>query len=542
MEEIDSVNDKPALINKFFSLKHPSELAELLEITYGRLIYLCYRKEQATNYKTFSLTKKSGGYRKIACPTRPLKDLQQKLTHILQLIYKPKLAVHGFTLKKNIVTNAECHTNKRIILNIDLKDFFPSINFGRVRGLFISKPYSLPPEVASVIAQICCYDNQLPQGAPTSPIISNMVCLQLDSQLQRLAKKQHCMYTRYADDITFSTTAKTLPSSIVIINKLPTEAVSVIGTELNEIIRNCGFTINKEKVRVCYSHQRQMVTGLIVNKKTNPLRKYKSQIRAMLHAWSTYGFKAAQERHWEQYYTKQRRSLRRLPSVNRIVQGKLNFLSMVRGKDDPTYLKLSKKYRQLMSVSGKTYFTDPLDQIFASLWILECEETGAQGTAFMLEKYGLVTCAHVLRDATHAFQVSSLKDKYPITTKAINKDIDLAIIDIGFKLEHSLKGNMSQPEMSAEVKLLGFPNFHLGDTPRMARGHVTGFRTVSAIRRILISAPVIYGNSGGPLLNDKNEVVGIAVTGAETTEAGQFTENHGVIPVSALRHLVEDKA
>lgn len=132
-----------------------------------------------SKYRTFLIGKRSGGFRNINSPNESLKILQRKLNHILQLVYKPKPSVHGFTLERNIVTNSKPHTKKYFVFNIDLKEFFPTVNFGRVRGMFMAKPYLLPPKASTVLAQICCHDNQLPQGAPTSPIISNMICARL---------------------------------------------------------------------------------------------------------------------------------------------------------------------------------------------------------------------------------------------------------------------------------------------------------------------------------------------------------------------------
>src|SRR5207253_3206344 len=153
-------------------------------------------------FRSFEVRKRAGGARTIAAPRGALRLLQVKLLNILSEVFDPRESVHGFVRDRSIVTNADRHKGRPVLLNVDLQDFFPSINFGRVRGVFMAKPYSLPPNVATVLAQLCCLANQLPQGAPTSPIIANMVCARLDGQLQRLAKATDATYTRYADDIT----------------------------------------------------------------------------------------------------------------------------------------------------------------------------------------------------------------------------------------------------------------------------------------------------------------------------------------------------
>ena len=175
--------------NAFFALKTRRDLALLLNYRYEGLVYQLYKVQTEKKYETFFVQKKSGELRTIHAPSPKLKYLQRRLNEVLQNVYLPKPVVFGFTSGKNIVDNASKHKKKNWVLNIDLENFFPSINFGRVRGMFMHKPYNLPDEVATTLAKICCFDNSIPQGAPTSPVISNMICAQMDSQLQDLAWK-----------------------------------------------------------------------------------------------------------------------------------------------------------------------------------------------------------------------------------------------------------------------------------------------------------------------------------------------------------------
>ena len=162
------------------------DVAKLLDYRYSALVYQLYKVSDDEKYETFEIPKKAGGSRTITVPSRVLKLIQRRLAEVLQNTYKPKPVVYGFVPGKNIVDNAKMHKKKNWVLNIDLEDFFSSINFGRVRGMFIGKPYNLPASVATVLAQICIYKNQLPQGAPTSPVVSNMICAKMDSELQDL--------------------------------------------------------------------------------------------------------------------------------------------------------------------------------------------------------------------------------------------------------------------------------------------------------------------------------------------------------------------
>jgi RNA-directed DNA polymerase len=333
------------LVKQFFALRTRQDVAELLEIDDSRLVYHLYIVSYSEKYTTFDIPKKSGGVRKISAPATALKIIQQKLNQVLQHVYESKAPVHGFVYGKNIVTNAQMHRRKKYVFNVDLKDFFPSINFGRVRGMFMAIPYNLNPNVATVLAQICCFDNQLPQGAPTSPIISNMICAKMDSQLRRLAQRHRCIYTRYADDITFSTSTRSFPDALASVN--PAGQMEV-GSELRRVIEENGFEINPDKVRLqTRKYCRQEVTGLTVNEFPNVRRKYVRQIRAMLHAWEKFRLEAAQEEFSERWDDKHRDPQKGSPSFKQVVKGKIEFLGMVRGKDDHIYLRFCHQLREL---------------------------------------------------------------------------------------------------------------------------------------------------------------------------------------------------
>ena len=194
------------IVAAFHSLDTPKAIAELLGFKPSYLKQLLYVIPKEECYVQFEIPKRlRGGKRQISAPIAPLKEIQRRLNFVLQAVYEPKPSIHGFTIARSIVTNARFHVQKPVVFNLDLEDFFPSINFGRVRGMFMARPYNCDPAVATVLAQICCWKNELPQGAPTSPVVSNMLCARLDDELQRLAREQGWVYTRYADDLTFST-------------------------------------------------------------------------------------------------------------------------------------------------------------------------------------------------------------------------------------------------------------------------------------------------------------------------------------------------
>jgi RNA-directed DNA polymerase len=194
-------------------------------------------------------------------------------------------------LKKNrsIITNASLHKRRRYVLNLDLEDFFPSINFGRVRGFFLKdKHFALQPKVATILAQIACHDNELPQGSPCSPVVSNLIGHLLDSRLARFAKVYKCTYSRYADDITFSTSRRDFPPELAF--PLPgATAEWQLGSELMEKIEHSGFKINEKKTRMQLRGSRQVTTGLMVNEKVNIRQEYWRATRQMCQALFTTG-------------------------------------------------------------------------------------------------------------------------------------------------------------------------------------------------------------------------------------------------------------
>lgn len=266
-------------INSFDSLLSRNDLADFLEIPRRYLTYILYVKGVENLYKVFDIPKKNGDSREIHAPVDELKSIQRKLGDALwkyQESYQdafasPRKLSHAFEKHKSIFTNAHIHRNKRFVLNVDIKDFFKSIHFGRVKGYFEKhKEFTLTSEVATIIAQLACYKGYLPQGAPCSPIIANMISQTLDIRLLKLTKRYKLDYTRYADDLTFSTNKNDFNSSL-----------TAFMHELKTEIDNFGFKINDNKTRIQFKNTKQVVTGLIVNKKINIDRNYQKVTRAM---------------------------------------------------------------------------------------------------------------------------------------------------------------------------------------------------------------------------------------------------------------------
>ncbi|MEP9874013.1 retron Ec67 family RNA-directed DNA polymerase/endonuclease [Klebsiella sp. GW_Kp182] len=243
---------------------------------------------EKNKYKSFEIHKKSGGVRIINAPNEKLKSLQKilacQLSECLEEIYgmhRGNKISHGFTKGKTIITNASKHRNKRLVFNIDLTDFFGTINFGRVRGFFIKNNYfNLNEKAATILAQIACHEGRLPQGSPCSPVISNLILNILDVRLAKLASTNSCTYTRYADDLTFSTNKTDFPSDIV---RQSAKNTWIPGRRVRKEILRSGFSVNDKKTRLQYCDSRQDVTGLVVNKIVNVPSEYRRTVKSMVH-------------------------------------------------------------------------------------------------------------------------------------------------------------------------------------------------------------------------------------------------------------------
>ncbi len=265
-----------------------SDLANILGYKPKAISYILYVIKEENKYTEFEVPKKNGKARKINAPTEQLKHLQRRLADLLNNCFteitseaQQKSLSHGFRENHSIITNANNHKNRRYVFNVDLKDFFPSINFGRVRGFFIkNNNFSLEKKVATIIAQIACHNNELPQGSPSSPIISNLIGHLLDIRMVNLAKNGKCTYSRYADDLTFSTNKKDFPSSIATKDDVNNW---VANQKLIREIEKVGFYLNSDKTSMQYRTSRQLTTGLVVNKKVNIKREYYRNTRSMCH-------------------------------------------------------------------------------------------------------------------------------------------------------------------------------------------------------------------------------------------------------------------
>ena len=279
-------------------LSTPEHLANWLGIPLGKLAWLTHRCDEGqrprdvaqSHYHYQWLKKKGGGHRLIEAPKHQLRRAQEKI--LLEILGKVPLhpAAHGFAVGRSIKTNAEPHLKKRVVVKMDLENFYPTVRFSRVVSIFRAIGFSR--EVGIWLARICTsalplkfesppgelnrwvltpYNSRhLPQGAPTSPALANLSAYLLDRRLSGMARKFRATYTRYADDLTFSGDAKFLSG---LRNFIPL---------VRGIIRRERFSLHQSKTKVMRSNQHQRVTGVVVNEKTNLSRVEYDRLKAIL--------------------------------------------------------------------------------------------------------------------------------------------------------------------------------------------------------------------------------------------------------------------
>jgi RNA-directed DNA polymerase len=307
-------------------IENPYELSRFLKTPFFELENLINNPV----YEYYSISKRKGGNREIYAPDKVLKSIQKRLNYFLQAYYlmiKP-YEVHGFVVNPhylgtycNIVNNALPHVGKKNILNIDLKDFFSSISARQVKTLFESEYFNFNEQISTALTLLTTYKGLLPTGAPTSPAISNFICKSLDQDIKSFSSLKTLTYTRYADDLTFSSDQPITNDDIL---------------DIINLIKNNGFAVNEKKLRLKTSNRKQTVTGLTVNEKVNVDRKLLKKIRAMLHDMVTNGIDTATQRHFN---LKTAVEVKHRAKFIHQLEGYINFVGQVRGKNDMLYLR-----------------------------------------------------------------------------------------------------------------------------------------------------------------------------------------------------------
>ena len=259
------------------------------------------------HYRKVNLPKKSGGCRSLSIPDPPLKTIQKRITDVL-LVHMPvsKYAkAYGFGC--STFRNAKPHVNKQVVLKLDILHFFDNIRYTTVKDLvFPEKIYAEPIRI--LLTMLCYYKDALPQGAPSSPVITNIILYEFDEQVGQWCKDRKITYTRYCDDMTFSG------------NFEPAEVIAFI----QKTLRNRNFLLNEQKIHIQYAGQQQVVTGIVVNEKLSIPANYRRKLRQELYYCQKFGIAA---------HLKQIQSSIPEETYRRQLLGKINYVLQVHPKD-----------------------------------------------------------------------------------------------------------------------------------------------------------------------------------------------------------------
>lgn len=302
IKDIQMLADILEAINRgYFHYDQPITLHEIKEIASDR---------NNSHYRLFFINKRNGDKRQISAPDNRLKEIQNCIRLLLTSVNH-----RG----KSIIDYAKPHVGKDVVYNMDIKDFYPSINATQIIPALLYKGYSY--DVALTITSLVTMRSKtgtpvLPQGAPSSPVISEIVLKKLDAKLSKFSRRHNFQYSRYVDDITFSCSR--------------TQKWWYFARTFREIIESEGFFINKKKNRVSFYYQRQEVAGLTVNSQLNVTNKYIKQLRTILHNWEKDGYVLASNKFLMHYYKNMTNAKDFIPKMEHIVAGKLSYLKMVR--------------------------------------------------------------------------------------------------------------------------------------------------------------------------------------------------------------------
>ena len=454
------------------------------------------------SYVEFEIPKRNGGSRKISAPNPVLKNIQKYIASSFLEDIHFRSCVHAYVHKKSIITNAKCHIKKNYLLKLDIDNFFPSITYNRVYGVFKNHPFFYTDALAHKLAKLSTYKNVLPQGSPLSPIISNLICRDLDKEIIKLGKTYNFFYTRYSDDITISSK-----------HKISQEIIN----EIISIITKNNFSINEEKTILKTKKQRLMVTGIKVNEKTNLLKKYKNQIRAMIFDWEQNGLIKAEAKH--------NRLIGKSKDFIEVIKGKILYLRQVCGEENTFFQGISSKYNRLALSDGGSLINNNKEYLLkTACWVIEGSLN--QGSCIFINHKIIMTAYHVIKDE-NILDIKIFNEYLGIQIKnlsLVSKDenVDIALLKISNKDIKQIKNNVNTltlrkkkgfPSLKRDYDLIGYPSFNHGNTLKIQSGKILSEVMLDRKKYFEIEQIIYDGNCGGALLDKEMRIVGVPLYG-----------------------------
>ena len=440
-----NVHDRYSLLVLLNRLKRDDLGRRAYPFTIAQLNHFCHPARNAANYVGFTIPKKTGGVRGISAPRGMLKSLLKYANVLLQALYEPTSAAMGFVPGRSVVDNAHRHVGMNYVLNLDLEDFFHGIPQARVWGALQSRTIGLGREAANALAGLCCTEMTffegkpvlssealpegavtekrcvLPQGSPASPVLTNIVCLNLDRKLSGLARRFNVNYTRYADDITFSS-----------MHNVYQEGGEFL-TELWRIIAEQNFRINERKTRLLNKGERQEVTGLVVNGKVNVTREYARGIGSLLYVWERYGYNAAYTSFLRHYNLRLCRW--RIPPMESVLRGRLQYLRMVKGINDAVYIRLKTRFEKLSARKRKRFS----DINYVAWFTMDDFEKGFSTEVYFSSRYPMSSYAKEKNPCYLAACRVDGQEVSMIVSRSCRKKMDEAVLSGGMAALESVK-------------------------------------------------------------------------------------------------------